>query len=214
MKTKGILFDMDGVIVDNLPYHVDAWMVFCEKNGFNLSRDIFFNEMNGLNAKSSFEYLFKKSLTKEEVHFYEEQKEVIYREYYKDHIRPAEGLLDFIQEAKSNGIKIALATSAGQGNIDFTIDGLGIRHLFDAIIGGHQVVNGKPDPEIYLKAAELLGLNPKDCVVIEDSIQGMEAGYAAGARVIGITTTHRPEEMTKTFYQSKNFINLFSQLDT
>lgn len=214
MKTKGILFDMDGVIVDNLPYHVDAWMVFCEKNGFNLSRDIFFNEMNGLNAKSSFEYLFKKSLTKDEVHLYEEQKEVIYREYYKDHIRPADGLLDFIMEAKSKGIKIALATSAGQGNIDFTIDGLGIRHLFDAIIGGHQVINGKPDPEIYLKAAELLGLDSKDCVVIEDSIQGMEAGYAAGARVIGITTTHRPEELTKTFYQSKNFINLFSQLDT
>lgn len=214
MKTKGILFDMDGVIVDNLPYHVDAWMVFCEKNGFNLSRDIFFNEMNGLNAKSSFEYLFKKSLTKDEVHLYEEQKEVIYREYYKDHIRPADGLLDFIMEAKFKGIKIALATSAGQGNIDFTIDGLGIRHLFDAIIGGHQVINGKPDPEIYLKAAELLGLDPKNCVVIEDSIQGMEAGYAAGARVIGITTTHRPEELTKTFYQSKNFINLFSQLDT
>ncbi|MFM1912376.1 MAG: hypothetical protein RIR51_214 [Bacteroidota bacterium] len=214
MKTKGILFDMDGVIVDNLPYHVDAWMVFCERHGFNLSRELFFNEMNGLNAKSSFEYLFKKSLTKEEVRIFEDEKEEIYREYYKDHIQAAEGLLDFIDLAKKEGIKIALATSAGQGNIDFTIDGLGIRDKFDAIIGGHQVKNGKPDPEIYIKAAEMIGLDPKDCVVIEDSIQGMDAGYAAGARVIGITTTHRPEELTKTFFQSKNFLNLFPKLNT
>ncbi len=214
MKIKGILFDMDGVVVDNLPYHVDAWMVFCERHGFKLSREIFFNEMNGLNAQSSFEYLFKKTLSKQEVSVLEEEKEEIYRDYYRPYLQPAEGLLDFIDEAKRNGLKIALATSAGQGNIDFTIDGLGIRHKFDAIIGGHQVENGKPDPEIYLKAAAMIGLAPQECVVIEDSIQGMEAGYAAGAKVIGITTTHQAEDLTKTFFQSKNFINLFEKINT
>jgi HAD superfamily hydrolase (TIGR01509 family) len=142
----------------------------------------------------------------------EEEKELLYRGFYAEHRKPAEGLIEFLHELRSRGIKTALATSAGPGNIDFIVDGLGIRDQFDAIIGGAEVTKGKPDPEIYLKAAALVGVSPIDCWVIEDSLQGIASGQAAGARVVGITTSHTSEELFHTQLIASNFVNLFSKI--
>ena len=136
---EGILFDMDGVVVDNLPYHVDAWLLFCEKKGIPLTRETFYKELNGMNSKDTFEWFFKRQMTREEVHPLEEEKELIYREFYAPFRKPLEGLVKFLKEIRSSGIKVALATSAGQGNIDFTIDGIGLRDQFDVIVGGAEI---------------------------------------------------------------------------
>jgi HAD superfamily hydrolase (TIGR01509 family) len=120
--------------------------------------------------------------------------------------------LEFLQTLRAHGIKTVLATSAGPGNIDFILDGLGIRDQFDAVIGGAEVRKGKPDPEIYLKAADLVGVEPGLCWVIEDSLQGIAAGKSAGMRVVGISTSHTPAELAHTDVVRPDFANLFDTL--
>ena len=212
MSLKAVLFDMDGVIVDNLPYHVEAWLLFCERNGIPLTKEVFYKELNGMNSKDTFEWFYKKEMTRAEVEVLEEEKELLYREFYAEHRKPAKGLLTFLHNLRSSGIKTALATSAGPGNIDFIVDGLGIRDQFDAIIGGAEVTKGKPDPEIYLKAAALVGVSPADCIVIEDSLQGIASGQAAGASVVGITTSHTVDELAHTDFCAPDFTDLYDQL--
>ena len=212
MNFQAVLFDMDGVVVDNLPYHVDAWLLFCERKGIPLTREIFYRELNGMNSKDTFEWFYKREMSRAEVEVLEDEKELIYRDFYRDHINPAPGLLEFLKTLRAHGIKTALATSAGPGNIDFILDGLGIRDQFDAVIGGAEVRKGKPDPEIYLKAADLVGVEPGLCWVIEDSLQGIAAGQSAGMRVVGISTSHTPAELAHTDVVRPDFANLFDTL--
>jgi beta-phosphoglucomutase len=209
---KAVLFDMDGVIVDNLPYHVNAWLLFCERKNIPLTRELFYKELNGMNSKDTFDYFYQREMSSEELSALEEEKELIYRNFYQNFRKPAEGLMVFLEELKSAGILCALATSAGQGNIDFIVDGLGIRDYFQTIVGGGEVKKGKPDPEIYLKAADQLGVNYADCWVIEDSLQGIKSGHSAGMNVVGITTSHTKEELAHTQIQSADFVGLFSKL--
>ena len=212
MGQRAVLFDMDGVVIDNLPYHVDAWLLYCERHGIHLTREIFYKDLNGLNSKDTFEWLLKREITREEIIEMEEEKEEIYRGFYKPFLSPAPGLMDFLALLKANGIKTALGTSAGPGNIDFILDGLGIRAEFDAVIGGAEVTKGKPDPEIYVRAAGLVHVSPEDCWVIEDSLQGIEAGLSAGMKVVGMTTSHSPEELSHTHITSPDFVDLFQKM--
>lgn len=209
---KAVLFDMDGVVVDNLPYHVDAWLLFCQRHAIPLTREVFYRELNGMNSKDTFEWLYKREMARTEVEILEEEKEIIYRGFYQAHMKPAPGLLDFLQKLRSKGIKTALATSAGPGNIDFILDGLGIRNQFDAIVGGAEVLKGKPDPEIYVKAAALVGMAPAECWVIEDSLQGIAAGLNAAMRVVGITTSHNAAELAHTHWITSDFVDLYENL--
>jgi HAD superfamily hydrolase (TIGR01509 family) len=191
---------------------VDAWLVYCERHSIPLTREIFYKDLNGLNSKDTFEWLLKRPLTKEEIVEFEEEKELIYREFYAPFLTPAPGLMVFLGQLKSAGIKTALGTSAGPGNINFILDGLGIRDQFDAVIGGAEVVKGKPDPEIYLRAAGLVDASPENCWVIEDSLQGIEAGLSAGMNVVGMTTSHSSEELSHTHVTSPDFVDLFQKM--
>ncbi|MCZ2471631.1 HAD family phosphatase [Aquirufa ecclesiirivi] len=212
MPIAAVLLDMDGVVVDNLPYHVDAWLLFCEQHGIPLTREVFYQELNGMNSKDTFEWLYGRSMSREEIEHFEEKKETIYREFYAAHRVAAPGLITFLEGLQEQGIPCALATSAGQGNIDFIVDGLGIRHFFQAIVGGAEVTKGKPDPEIYLKAADLLGVLYAHCWVVEDSLQGIQAGLSAGMHVVGMTTSHTAAELSHTQIQVPNFEGLLSLL--
>jgi beta-phosphoglucomutase len=94
---KAILFDMDGVVVDNLPYHVDAWLLFCERHNIPLTREVFYKELNGMNSKDTFEWFYKKEMTHSEVEVLEEEKEILYRGFYQADMKPAPGLLVFLK---------------------------------------------------------------------------------------------------------------------
>lgn len=214
MSIEAVLLDMDGVVVDNLPYHVDAWLLFCEQQGIHLTREVFYRDLNGLNSKDTFEWFYGREMSREEIEHLEEKKEAIYRKFYADHRKAAPGLISFLTDLQDQGIACALATSAGQGNIDFIVDGLGIRHFFQAIVGGAEVKKGKPDPEIYLKAADLLGADYTHCWVVEDSLQGIQAGLSAGMQVVGMTTSHSAAELAHTHIQVPNFEGLLNLLQS
>lgn len=118
-----------------------------------------------------------------------ERKEAMYRELYRPHLQCIAGYQTFLHEAQTLKIPMAIATSAGECNIDFTLNGLGIRSYFNAIVGGDDVQVGKPHPETFLKAAQQLGVSPEQCLVFEDTHTGIEAAQRAGMKAIAITTT-------------------------
>lgn len=106
------------------------------------------------------------------------------------------------------GIAKAIATSAERANVDFILDSVGLHHQFEVVVDSSMISRGKPDPEVFLKAAQLIQVNPSDCIVLEDSLKGIEAALRARMKVIGVGTTHHVAELTEAHY----VINDFSEL--
>lgn len=190
------IFDMDGVLVDNAAWHIEAFNEFGKRHGLvKTSEDYtrFFGNTNQTIMNS----LFKTELPPAELIALASEKETIYRELYKPFIEPVVGLPNFLKKAFGQGIPIALATSAPPENVDFTLDLTGLRKYFSLITDSSMIRHGKPDPEIYLLTAASLGVKPSDCVVFEDSVAGILSAQNAGMQVIGVATTHSPEKLSK-----------------
>jgi beta-phosphoglucomutase len=198
MKNFAILFDMDGVIIDSNPFHKIALKAFCKQHGHDLTDEQLRLKIYGRTNKDWIPNLFGGNLSAEKIAQYGEEKEAMFREIYKDDVKPVTGLMQFLDTMMAQHVPMAIATSAPRSNVDFTLEHTHTEKYFKAILDEAFVTRGKPDPEIYLKTAAALGFNPQDCVVIEDSLSGVEAGKAAGCKVIGITTTHTPEELSNT----------------
>ncbi len=199
---------MDGVIVDNHTYHVKAWEVFCNRHGIQFDEESFRAKYFGKNNFDILNGLMSTPPTTSQINYLGEEKETIYRELYQKDISPVKGLVAFLIKLKESGIKTAVATSAPTSNLDFTLDNLDIRHLFDAIVDASGISKGKPDPEIYLKAASLLNIKPDNCVVFEDSISGIKSGQNAGMKVVALITTHTIDELPKTSIAINDFTQI------
>jgi beta-phosphoglucomutase len=193
--TLAALFDMDGVLVDNTDFHVNAWLQFAQKHNRPLTKEQYIENINGRVSADAMGYVFQRPITPGELIVLTEEKESIYRELYRPHLQPAPGLLAFLSALQSAGIKLAVGTSAPQSNVGFTLDGLPLRPFFDAVVDASMIHRGKPDPEIYLTAANRVGAEPAHCVVFEDAFAGIEAGLRAGMKVIAVATTHTRDEL-------------------
>lgn len=193
-----VIFDMDGVIVDSNPFHRKALTDFFQKNGYVLSEDQMKTKIFGRTNKEWLTEFFGGNITLNQVREYEEEMESQFREDFAPHIKPIKGLIRFLEELKRNNITLALASSAPKLNVDFILKKTKTTNYFNTIINGDSIENGKPHPEIYLKAVEAIGFIPQRCIVIEDSLSGIEAARKAGCKVIGITTTHSRQELTLT----------------
>lgn len=189
-----VLFDMDGTMVDNTEYHKKAWQEFFKRHDMEFSEEDFRVKFSGKNNKQIFQMLFGEHISDEEVNTFADEKETIYRELYTDHVKPIAGLPEFLEELKQKGIKIAVATTAIKANRDFILNALKLNNTFDAVIGYEDVIKGKPDPEIFLKAADKLGVKPESCIVFEDAPSGIEAAKRAGMRTVGLLTSHTKEK--------------------
>ncbi|KRQ86402.1 Beta-phosphoglucomutase [Caloramator mitchellensis] len=201
---KAVIFDMDGVLIDNYEYHCIAWKEFARRRNINLSDEEIIKNFGRTN-KEIFAQIFKRELNEDEVITLGEEKERVYREVYKEYVKPVDGLVDYLKFLKQKEIKTAVASSAPIENIDFILDELDIRNYIDAIAHAGMIKNGKPDPEIFLKAAEILGVEPRDCIVFEDSLAGIEAGVRAGMKVFGVATTYPKEKLTMAHETIDNF---------
>lgn len=191
---KAIIFDMDGVIIDNISYHIEALKQFLKQFGKEVTNEEFQNDYNGRTIQEVILGL-KPDAGHTEVMRLAEEKEKIYRDLYSAYLAPTPGLMEFLPLAKKAGLKMAVATSAITANADFTLDGLNIREYFDAVIDSTMVIKGKPDPQIYLKAAEELNIPPENCVVLEDALAGIQSAKSAGMDVIGLYTSLKKEEL-------------------
>ncbi len=193
---KAVIFDMDGVIVDTNPYHRAAWRAYYERYGKTLSDADFVRYVSGKHNADIVAHLFAgQPLTPDEVLRLGNEKEALFRDLYRPHITPVPGLVDFLKALRATGIRTAVATSAPVENLDFVVDALAFRPYFDALLNESMVSRPKPNPEIYQKAMAMLGVEPADSVVFEDSMTGIRAAKASGAYVVGVTTTQTPDEL-------------------
>ncbi|GAB4046552.1 HAD family hydrolase [Spirosoma litoris] len=196
--TWAALFDMDGVLIDNANFHINAWLQFAQQHNRPLTKDQYLENINGRVSADAMAYVFQRPISPGELIVLTEEKEAIYRELYRPHLQPAPGLLGFLTALKAQHVKLAVGTSAPESNVVFTLDGLPLRPYFDAIVDASMVHKGKPDPEIYLTAANRVGVEPARCVVFEDAFAGIEAGLRAGMKVIALATTHTRDELADT----------------
>ena len=198
MKSLAIIFDMDGVIVDNHQYHLQSWLSFFERNGIHMTEDKYKEKVNGRVMHTILPKILGRPLSSEEIRTLGEQKEAEYRALYQSAIKPTPGLVNFLQELQHQDVPRAIATSAPPSNVDFTLEGTQLRSYFPVIVDDTMVTTGKPDPEVYLKSAKQLGMSPERCIVFEDAILGIQAGKNAGMSVVALATTHTREELTAT----------------
>lgn len=206
MKTFAFIFDMDGVIVDSNPYHKIALKQFCENHGVSLSDQQLLSKVYGRTNKEWIANLFGE-LPPGQIKKYADEKEALYRKLFGRDIRPVDGLVGFLGKIEAKQIPRAIGTSAPRANVDFTLSKTGTARFFDIILDESAIEHGKPNPEIYLRVADALKLPPNQCIVIEDSLSGIAAGLTAGARVIGITTTHTRAELGHTDQIISDFVD-------
>lgn len=195
MRQIAIIFDMDGVIVDNHQYHLKSWLSFFEKYGISMTEQEYKEQINGRVLDDILPNMLGKSLSADEISEYGEEKESLYRELYMKDIKPAPGLKEFLEELEQHRIAKAVATSAPPVNVKFTMEHTGLASYFPVIIDDTMVTKGKPDPEVYLTAAQKLDVPPAQCVVFEDALLGIQAGKNAGMKVVGVATTHTRREL-------------------
>lgn len=191
-----LIFDMDGVLVDNHQWHYKAWSEFGFRHGVEITQQDFERYFGSTN-QTVLQALFGSELTKTQIKEYSSEKEAIYRELYAPHIQEVKGLRTFLERVRESGLRIALATSAPAENVEFTLRMIGLSDFFSTITDSSKVKNGKPDPEVYLCTAATLGVQPGKCVVFEDSIPGIKSAKSAGMKIIGVATTHKAEDLVK-----------------
>lgn len=179
MSRTVLIFDMDGTIVDNMQFHELSWREFFARRGMEIHSESFFRATAGRLGSEIIRNYIDASLNDAECAALSHEKEEIYRDLYKPHRKLAEGLDAFLEEALQAGFTLAVATAAPQENVEFILDGLGIRRLFKVVVGARDVRRGKPHPDIFLQAAIRCGADSQQCLVFEDAPLGVEAASRA-----------------------------------
>ncbi|NTW49744.1 MAG: beta-phosphoglucomutase family hydrolase [Chlorobiales bacterium] len=181
---------MDGVLVDNMKAHTDAWLELFRDRGFEIDMSAFIRKTAGMKAEEVVRLFLGSHISDGEALKISDQKDFLYRVMYRKQLRPLQGLLKFLDSAEKNGISMGVATGSSPENIEFVLGGLGLKRYFKRVVGAAEVQRGKPDPEIYLKVAAELDRSPEHCLVFEDAMSGLEAARRAGMKAIALTTSH------------------------
>ncbi len=192
---RAVVFDMDGTLVDNMVFHNQAWVALARKLGLSLTADDFQMHFAGKKNEEILPALLGRPLAPEEMHQLAEEKENHYRTLYRPHLRLHRGAEAFITRLSEARIPAAIATAAPQGNRELVLDGLGIRPLFNRVVGAEEVTRGKPSPDIFLAAAKALGVEPGECLAFEDAVLGVMSARDAGMTVVGVTTAAPAEQL-------------------
>ncbi|AHF15027.1 HAD family hydrolase [Niabella soli] len=197
MKYKGFIFDLNGTLIDDMPFHTKAWhRILNEELGATLTVDEVAREMYGKNSEVLDRIFGREHFTEEEKGRISVRKEQIYQAGFLPYLRGVNGVAGFLEKAKAQHIAMAIGTAAIPFNVDFVVDNLPLRAYFSAIITADDVVVSKPNPETFLKCAAALQLPPEECLVFEDVPKGVEAAQNAGMDAVVITTGHGPSEFS------------------
>lgn len=207
-NVSGFLFDLNGTMVNDMPYHIQAWHNKIIELGGTLSLEEMKHQCYGKNDEL-LERVFPGKYTMEEKIKLGNDKEALYRIEFKPHLKLIDGLEQFLNKANEKNIKMAIGSAAINENINFVIDNLNIRNHFSAIVSANDVIKSKPHPETFLKCAQQLALNPNECIVFEDTPKGVECALNAGMKAIVILGEHSAEE----FAVYKNVVKLVANYE-
>jgi beta-phosphoglucomutase family hydrolase len=209
-KSEAFLFDLNGTMIDDMNFHLDVWFDVITKDlGADLTREQVRGHMYGKNDEVLIRIFGETRFKELDFPAIARAKEERYQEIYRPHLKLLPGLREFLDYSKTKGIRMAIGSAAPLFNIDFVLDNLDIRHYFEAVVGGEDVFESKPHPEVYLKAAKLLNADPSRCIVFEDAPKGVEAATNAGMQSIVITTMHSQKE----FAHCSNILFFISDYD-
>ncbi|HTK26801.1 MAG TPA: HAD family phosphatase [Pyrinomonadaceae bacterium] len=196
LNSRAFIFDMDGTLVDNMQFHTAAWRQMLSENGVEMDAEEFLIRTAGKTNAEILPAIFA-NISGERLQELGDRKEALYRGLFLAHRKPVAGVIKFLERSQQLGIKMAVATAAPNVNVEFILDGLDLRHFFQAITTAADIANGKPNPEIFLRSAEKLEVEPGNCLVFEDAFNGFEAAHRAGMRSVGIATVNPVEEIVK-----------------
>jgi len=188
------IFDIDGTIIDSMPYHGRSWEAFLLRHGIPYEGNAFLRATAGRTGTEIMRELFG-PMSDDAAWALVHEKEDVYRELFAPAFREIEGFRAFARAARRDGIRIACATAGDAKNIAFALHGLGMDGEFDALCGAHDVKRGKPEPDLFLLAASRLGVDARDAVVFEDAPLGIEGARRAGMHAVAVTSGEPPEKL-------------------
>jgi HAD superfamily hydrolase (TIGR01509 family) len=192
---RGAIFDMDGVLVDSGAHHRAAWSALLAELGAPVSSPEFWRLTIGRPAHEAVGLLLGRDLDHEEAMELARRKRDFYRRLAGRGAVAVPGIPAFVAAVRGSGTPCAVATSASRRDARDVLQSLGLTRHFGAVVTAEDVTRGKPDPEVYVRAAAGLGVAPGDCLVFEDAVVGVQAARRAGMRVIGVTTAHTGPEL-------------------
>ena len=211
-QNVGFIFDMNGTMIDDMAYHATGWHNIITNNlGATITKNDVLKQMYGKNCELLIRIFGSERFTQAEMDFWSMEKEKRYQTAYLPHLQLIDGLQTFFDAAYQAQIPMAIGSAAIPFNINFVVTNLQLQKYFKAIVSADDVQVSKPHPETFLKAAQLMGVAPENCIVFEDAPKGVEAASNAGMPCVVITTMHQPEEFSQ-YNNIIRFVTNYTQL--
>ena len=195
-QTYGVIFDMDGVLVESYKPHFESWRAAAREYGYDITEEQFAHEF-GRTSREIIHDIWGQDVDDNKIHEIDDLKENIYRDLIRKDVPATPGLYELLQELLDNKAKMAVGSSGPIENINLVLDSLKIRKYFSAIVSAKDVKKGKPDPQVFQLASERIAVDSSRCLVIEDAVPGIKAAHNAGMKVIALTTSHRAEKLSE-----------------
>ena len=192
------IFDMDGTMVDSMPWHAKTWVEFTRLHHLDLALDDVMRRTTGLTGVECMRELFRDDLSDAQCDSLVAQKEALYRNLFTPVFAEVSGFKRFAEQARARGLKLGVGTAGDRHNIAFVLAHLRLAHAPDAVVGGDDGMPGKPDPAIFVETARRLATRAENCIVFEDSPFGIESARRAGMRAVAICSTHSPTQLAGT----------------
>ena len=198
----GVIFDVDGVLIDSYTPHFQSWRQVAARHGIDYTEEMFATGFGMTSRAIIAKQWGRDDLSQADIDQIDEEKEAAYRDLVADNFPLMPGATDIVRQLAGAGFRVGVGSSGPPQNVELAVKQLEIGASLTAIVTGRDVTQGKPDPQIFLKAAEKLGLPPNRCAVVEDAPAGVAAAKAAGMVCIGFTSTGR----TRADVQAADFI--------
>lgn len=192
---RALIFDMDGTMIDSMPYHQRSWQLFAQRKGVQMDIAELMRRTTGRTGIECMGELFGTHITAQEAQLLVHEKEAIYREMFAAEFREVLGFKAFAAQAHALGLKIGVGTAGDLENVAFALSRLLLQPEPDVIVRGDMGFPGKPDPAIFLQAARKLSVTPSEAIVFEDAPLGIEAARCAGMRAVAICTSYSAQEL-------------------
>jgi beta-phosphoglucomutase len=194
-RRLGVIFDIDGVLLDSYKLHYECWRAVAEKDSVALSEKQF-DSLFGRRGNEIVREIWGEELPAEQVVSIHREKQALYRERLQGNFPEMDGAIQLIDGLVAEGLVLGIGSSAPPANVELSLRGLDRTNSFKAVVSGDEVTRGKPDPQVFLLAAQRMEVEPSSCAVIEDAPAGIAAALAAGMTAIALTGTAPPGSLT------------------